>query len=388
MRQLDLATARTAAGSNAERRCVDALDRAWRGGSHAAAAELTELGTRNPNPELRADDRSVAWARKTLLDLLRVEGRWDRLARLRTDHPELELRDTAVPAAMLALPVPTVDVAPTPATLPMVTDLQGHAAVAVHVEGSAAAATLTAILDTGAGTCVIDRDDAARIGVRLLDVPPLPVIGITGARSDAAAGVLPLLRFGSLTAHDVPVAVVDGARLREVVGGAAFLVGWEVLRHAVVEIAGKKGEVVVRRSSAHATETTPNLVLLHEPIVRLQSGGTPMSFLLDTGSPSTEARITLAQRMGWPLVDHVAGEQGADELRGLGGVRPAATHRITTLPFICGNLQITLGDVPAAEAPPGVREPWRIDGRLGVDVAFAVRVVIDGPGRCVEFRAE
>ena len=375
MRCLDLAAARAAVKGDDEHRVLAALSKAQRGGSSAAFDDLITLGAASEATATRT------WARQTLLDLLRIEGRWDRLATLRAEHPRLELRENAIPAALTRFPVPTVEVGAAPVVLPFVDGVDGWAAVDAHAAGSASEATLAAIVDTGAGTCVVDGETAERLGVRVV-AEALPVIGIAGSRSSARAGVLRQLRFGSITANDVPISILPRSQLQELIGDVPFLIGWDILQHAAIEIAGKSRQLVVRRSELATPAAEPDLILLHEPVVRMTTGTESLLLLLDTGSAATEVRLSLAERLGWAT-------RSTDErpVQGLGGEREGEVRMVESVPLRCGNVALTLGHVVAVP-PPSRREPLRIDGTLGVDIAFAVRLVIDGPARTFELRTD
>lgn len=372
----DESAAHAAARCPDERRVAAVFGQLARGGSAAAFDQLVAIGGD------AEDGKARAWAIQCLLDVLRLEGRWDRLATLRADHPRLGLGVNAIPAVLTRLQPLTIEVAEAPAVLPFAEDVKGWAAVQVHATGDAAAADITAILDTGAGMCVVDDVHAARLGVRPVE-GELTLLGIAGGRSASRVGVLRELRFGGVTARDVPVAIVDEAELRDL-SGVSCLVGWEVLQHVALEFVGTARQLVVRRSAGAAAMSAPapNLLLLHEPVVRLLSGEQSLLLLLDSGAAATEFRLPSAVRMGWPT------KEGGTAVSGLGGGGAGEVRTITSCPIQCGNVRLDLGGALAVERL-GLREKLlRIDGTLGIDMAFAVRIVIDGPARTVVFRTD
>jgi len=343
-----------------------------RGGSDAAFDDLVALGE-------TADGTPRFWALQSLLEVLRLEGRWDRLATLRADHPRLGLGAKAIPDVLTRLKPLTIDVAEVQAVLPFVEDLEHWAAVTVQLAGDAAKAEVTAIVDTGAGMCVVDGVHAERLGVRVVE-GDLLLQGIAGGRTAGRVGVLRELRLGGVTARDVPVAIVDGAELRDL-SGVSCLVGWEILQHVALEFVGTARQLVVRRS-AGAAPPAPNLLLLREPFLRLRSGQEWLLVLLDSGAASTEFRLSCAERMGWPT------KEGGTAVTGLGGGASGEVRTITSCPIQCGNVRLDLGGALAVERLATRERLLRVDGTLGMDVGFAVRVVIDGPARTVAFRTD
>ncbi len=376
MATADEAAAGASVRSPDEQRVVAAFAKLVRGGTAAAFDELVAIGGE------AGDGRARAWAIQSLLDVLRLEGRWDRLATLRAEHPRLGLGADAIPDVLTRLRPLTIEVAEAPSVLPFATGLQGWAAVQVQLVGDAAKMEATAVVDTGAGMCVVDGEHAERLGVRVVE-GNVPLLGISGGRTAGRVGVLRELRIGGVTAREVPVAIVDGAPLRDL-AGVSCLVGWEVLQYVALEFIGSARQLVVRRSAGALAMAAPvpDLLLLHEPVVRLRSGERSLLLLLDSGAASTEFRLSCAARMGWPT------QQGGTAVTGLGGGGAGEVRTITSCPIQCGNVRLDLGGALAVERLATREKLLRIDGTLGVDVAFAVRLVVDGPARTVAFRTD
>lgn len=367
MAAADPTAALAAAGTDHQRRSADALQAALVGGSTTAAADLIALGADTGAGEVRD------WARLLLLHLLRVEGQWPRLANLRQAHPELDLPPDHVPAGTLQLP--RADVAPpdAPLRLAWLEHDTGLPMVEGRLAGGSGTATLPIVLDTGAALCVVTAALAERLGVRFLSDEPLPVTGVAGQTASGRAAVLPELALGPWTLRDLPIAVLPTLGMDD--EGVSALIGWDVLQHVVVELSPHERTIVVDRSNGRGSGGERNLVLLTEPLVRLQHGDAPLLLLLDTGAVFTYVSRAAARRLG--LATKPAGPKA---YHGVGGATEIDVD-LVDLTLRCGKTLFTCGDVPCHERGPTPRGLPRIDGGLGMDLLSAVRVVIDGPAR-------
>ncbi|MBL9077803.1 MAG: aspartyl protease family protein [Planctomycetes bacterium] len=375
MAAADPATARAAAPDAAARRCADALARALTEGTSTAADELVAIGATATEPAQRE------WACRLLLHGLRHEGAWPRLASLASDHPALGLSADAVAPALRALPAAVVTAPTATVRLAWCQHATGLPIVAAHLVGTRAALDVPVVLDTAAGLTVVDESLAGQLGARRVGETPLSLFGWQGERP-ARTAVLPELRLGQLVARDVAIAVVDDRVLQEVGTGLRALVGWEVLRHAALELAPGRAEIGVGPGRAGRDPAPTNLVSLTEPMLRLASNGRPLLLLLDTGSSFTQVETRLVDRLG------LATSAGPREtVRGIGGSHDVDSIRIAKLPLRVGGTEFELADVPAfalGPVPPGLPRP---DGVLGMDVLAAFTVVIDGPAKTVALRA-
>jgi len=383
---LDWPAAREHADGDEERAFVTLLGRALREGSRAVEDELCALGAG------AAEQRVRRHAGQTLLDLLRVEGRWEALAALPDRCPELPLGEGALPAGLLVLPREHVDVPDAPVPLAMLDSDLGLAVVTARIEGAGDAEEVATLIDTGATTCLVTDALARRLGIRRLGEARVGVAGGTGGRVLGAPAAIDRLALGGVRARDVPVVVLDDGAMASAVADVPLVLGWEVLQHLAVEIAGPRGEVVLRRGEPRETgggdlgapdAQRSDLVLLAEPLVRVWSDGVPLLFLLDTGANASDVTPGLVERLGLgPPVARV------DAVRGLGGAGAASRVPVVeALPLRVGELALTIRNVAVLEASEDPRRLLRVDGTLGVDLGMAARLVVDGPGRRVELRA-
>jgi predicted aspartyl protease len=382
VRRLDLGAARALAGEGERGVFLDALTLALHGGSAEAEAPLCALAASADDPLLRRRAGQAA------LNVLRIEARWEAMASFGA-RCGLDLKPGAIPPALLLLPAETVTLPDAPVVLPLRDTGRGLPLVDVRARGPSGEATLRALVDTGAGTCVLTSDVAARLGVTPLGEAELPVLGSTGGRLAARPASLPELRLGGpggLVVRDVPVAIVDADAFGAVVPDVGCVVGWELLQRLVVEIGGAAGELVLRRSDgpdgAGDADAPPNLVLLYEPAVRLRSGGHDLLFLLDTGATGTDATPGLVARLGLTNLPETE-----DVTKGLGGSREAVVPVIPELPLELGGVRLGLAGVPVWTMPDEPQRLLELDGTLAADVALAGRLVIDGPARRVTLRA-
>ena len=381
---LDLAAAREAAAGDEERRFAAALESALRGGSTEAGDELCALGSGAKDARVRR------WSGQSLLNLLRLEGRWKELVALREGCPGLRLSEKALPTAMVGLPEVSVSVPEEPAVLPLLDSELRLAVVAARVRGSKASRELPALIDTGSNMCILGSDLAESLGVRMLEESK--VINSSGelvGRPRACSRRWPSAALSRATSP--PSCSTPRPCGRSPATRRSSSAG-EILQRMAFEIAGGPRELVLRRSvpeelgearvGAPDAAGDHNLVLLREPAVRLRSGEVPLLFLLDTGNNGTEATPRLVQRLG-------AGElpTHADTVRALGGEKEVQAPYFERLPLTIGDLPITVGNVSVMEVPRHPHEFLDFDGTLGVDAGLAARLVVDAPNRRLELRA-
>ncbi len=372
---LELDEAR-ALDDDADRRAfVDALAAAVDGGSGAAEGALCALASGAADALLRRRAGQVA------LNLLRIEGRWESMGDF-GERCGLALAGDAIPAALLALPVESVELPDTPVVLPLVAPDGRLPLVIASVRGPSGAEDLTALVDTGAGACVIAAEAARRLGVTPIGEDAVAILGSAGQGASARPGRLPELRLGEVRATDLPVLIVDTETLEALLPGIPFVIGWELLQRMVVEVSGATSELVLRRSARDASDGAADLVLLYEPVVRLESSGTELLFLLDTGATSTDATPALVERLR--LTDLAEVEGG---IKGLGAVREALVPEIPRLVIVLAGVTLQLEHVTVWEMPVERNRLLELDGTLGADVALAGRLIVDGPGRRVGFAA-
>lgn len=372
---LDLAGARALNGHGDRGAFLDALDAALEGGSEAAEGALCALASGASEPRLRRRAGQAA------LNLLRIEARWEAMAGF-GERCGLALREGAVPAALLELPVETVELPDEPVVLPLLEREVPLPFVAASARGPKGAQGLVALLDTGAGACMLASEVAERLGVEPLGADAIPILGSVGRGATARPGSLPELRLGALRVTDLPVLIADEGVLEALLPGVSFVVGWELLQRVAVEIGGAAREIVLRASAPRPDDVPPNLVLLHEPVVRLESEGTSLLFLLDTGAAATDATPGLVARLHLTDLARVR-----DETRGLGATRDAVVPEIRSLDVTLGGVTLGLGNVSVWEMPDEPNRMLALDGTLGADVALAGRLVIDGPARRVTLAA-
>lgn len=368
---LDLEAARASAASDDERAFVTLVERAISGGAAEVQDDLAKLAGATREPPLRAR------ATMLLLDMLRGEGRWEDLARLPAQWPALPLSAGYAPAALLALPREQVELPEAAIDLPMIARAGRHVIVNASLTGATERIDAPVLLDTGANLCVVTPALAKRLGVSLCSEATFPVIGITGARGDGRPGVLRELALGAFRVRNLPVAIVDLAELEPVLGEVGFLVGWEVLQHVALEVAARRGTVVLRHSTPDP-ECERNLILLDEPTVRVRSGAVSLLFLLDTGADATDVRSHVPA-----LLDLKPETRERQTQAGVGGSSDEDVPVLARLPFALGKIGLELGNVGVTATAADPRDLLRIDGTLGIDLAHALRLVIDGPNRHV-----
>ncbi len=247
---------------------------------------------------------------------------------------------------------------------------EGRIYLPVTVNGRAA----TAILNSGAGTAVLDTAFAVSAGLKQLGAVPL-----TGENAVGAGALIPGVELG-LGGATLKGATVTTTDLRSLGVAQPVVMGEDIFRGAVVDI-----DFPGRRLALHdpASFRPPSgsiaLPLVEDggdELVPISvEGGPPALFILDTGFPlalRVSPHLATAQHLlaGRPSVAVSAG--------GIGGSAPG---RIASL------RRLSLGGVDFSNVPAMFSDAWpsatytdRIQGLLGVGLLSRFRVIVDWPG--------
>lgn len=197
--------------------------------------------------------------------------------------------------------------------------------------------------DTGSGLSIITRSDAARLGLRLIEVP-VGVTTVTGAQP-ATLAVAPEMRIGAVVVRNAVFLVFPDAAL--------FRPRQGIQRHGTIgaPVLAALGNISFTRSGRFVVHASPPGVAGtefflsdYDPVVAARFAGRPLRLVVDTGASET----TL-----WPLFEAECREvlpPGAQRVeREVGSV-----GRVRRLPMLeVPGMTIDLGD--ARLALPGRR---------------------------------
>jgi predicted aspartyl protease len=245
------------------------------------------------------------------------------------------------------------------------------------VEASINGVRLEMGLDTGAGISVITRSVARKVNARPLG-GIAPQVGDSLGRSVNADLYVVDLLMGGMEARDLPVLVVEDARLRASVLGVTLfsfdgLVGWNVLGESrlVVDFETKKLSVGPSLRNCPARDL---FSLGFKPLVEIRLNERPMLALVDLG-----ARTSFALPGGLELA------AGSRETRIVAGASGSTVQSVSVL----HDVDVEMPGRKASLAKLSVRERDTKDAlnsvTLGLDAIGAGTLVLDFP--CGEFRS-
>ena len=229
-------------------------------------------------------------------------------------------------------------------------------------------------LDSGAGLTVIGSELAEAVGARLLGAR-------TGARDAHGEGVLVELavvdlEVGGIVIENLPVMVIDSARLRFRVSGLEVsgfdgVLGWNALAPLRIVIDNRARTLSLEPSSAGKQPRGGDFFWVGEPYVRARSSnGLPLTLFLDTGASRSAIAEPLAAAAGLR-----EGITRSTTVMAAGSTRrmEITVHRDAALHV--GGARIRLDELQAI-APRSTGYAVR-DGVLGADALLEGRVVVD-----------
>lgn len=256
---------------------------------------------------------------------------------------------------------------------PMPLALQRGASHTPRVSASVNGVPTEMGLDSGAGLTVIGSELAEAVGARRLGAR-------TGARDAHGEGVLVELavvdlEVGGIAIENLPVMVIDSARLRFRISGldvSGFdgVLGWNALAPLRIVIDNAERTLRLERS-AGAQARGADFFWVGEPYVRARSAnGLPLTLFLDTGASRSAIAEPLAAAAGLR-----EGTTRSTTVMAAGSTRrmDITVHRDVALHV--GGARIRLDELQAI-APRSTGYAVR-DGVLGADALLEGRVVVD-----------
>lgn len=246
---------------------------------------------------------------------------------------------------------------------------EGRIFVPVTVNGH----PVTAILDSGAGTAVLDSSFAVSAGLKQLGAVPL-----SGENAIGAGALITGLEIG-LGGATLKNATVTTTDLRSLGVVQPVVMGEDIFRGAVVDLDFPGRRLALRDPAGFRPPAGAIAVSLvydgADELVPLSiEGGPPAPFILDTGFPMAlriSPHLAKAQDLltGRPSVAISAG--------GIGGSAPGQIASVRG---------VSLGGVGFANVPVMFSNAWpsasytdRVQGLLGVALLSRFRVIVDWP---------
>jgi len=213
------------------------------------------------------------------------------------------------------------------------------------------------VLDTGANTSVITESTARRIGLELLP-GTAQTEGLTGAPVQFHVGVLPELKIGNTTFHNVELDVVEDKQFY--IGGYQIsgIIGYSLqsaMRRITLYADGRVGV------NTEPTSESGSEMFMEEqmPAGAAQAAGKLLLFTLDTGAGGSTFSFRFYNTVKPRLTQAM---QGYSELAGAGGTRKRRNYRLPELKMSIGGGDVTLKSAPVL--------PERVGGGSVVDLFF------------------
>lgn len=246
---------------------------------------------------------------------------------------------------------------------------EGRIFVPLTVNGRA----VTAILNSGAGTALLDSAFAASAALK-----PVGAVPLSGENAVGAGALIAGVEIGldGATLKGMTVTTTD---LRSLGVVQPVLMGEDIFRGAVVDIDFPGQRLALRdpasfRPPAGAIAVT----LIHDGADELVpvsvEGGAPATFILDTGFP-------LALRIAPHLAkaqNLLAGKPSAAiSAGGIGGSAPAQIASLGRLSL--GGVSFSNVPVMFSDAWPSATYTDRVQGLLGIALLSRFRVIVDWP---------
>ena len=352
VRALDLDSARRWADTEDRRRFVQALQRVSDGSLEKAAIELEPLLTAD---EVRLREQS----KEALEKLLEGGSQWARLADL---NPESLLAESYREA-----PTEVYEIPEKPVSLPARIGWLRIPRIPVRLEGR----DYEFAVDTGAAWTVITDEVARECGIEGSTRSQEGETS-TNIRIDFWAGLAEELHLGEIRIRNHPVAIVRSETLDFGVARMEGVIGWPVFQHLRAEIDYRRDRMVLSRPKPGPEHVPRNLFWLGYPLVQLRSeSGVPLHFGLDTGARTSSFHPNVLDKIDLGVL----GRRQSVSI-GAGGRETTVKREASDVTLFLEEHRLHFDEISIQDGVKhlAVLEP---DGKLGGDVAYGGKIVID-----------
>ena len=225
------------------------------------------------------------------------------------------------------------------------------------------------LLDTGANLSVVSKSFAERLGLNFLPGVTQTQAGLTGIENPLRVALLPTLRMGGATLHNVVVLVLDDANLNINLGKQAYqingIIGYPVFQALRTITFLHDGEFEAG-DEARAAGTGARMYMNYlTPIVECKIEGRNLPFSFDSGASSTDLLVRYYQQFhsaskGW--------KRSKTMSAGAGGVVKRKIYIQPQVKLGIGDKTVTLEKVPIYTSGTGTDTNDELYGNLGQDV--------------------
>lgn len=224
------------------------------------------------------------------------------------------------------------------------------------------------LLDTGANLSVVSRSFAKRLGLQPLPGFGETMSGLTGIESPLQVAIVPLLKMGGATLHNIVVLILDDGSLNIKIAKKSYqingIIGYPVFQAMGAITFFHNGFFEAGSLAKHSAAKTRMYMKLLMPVIECETGGMDLPFTFDTGANGTFLSIR--------YYDQFRSESGkwktGENLTGGGG--GAVRRKVYLLPELdlkVGTQIVTIRNVPVFPTKVGSTED-ELYGNLGQDM--------------------
>ncbi len=224
------------------------------------------------------------------------------------------------------------------------------------------------LLDTGANYSGVSKSFAQKLGLTILPGVAETGSGLTGLENPLHVGVLPSIRIGGATIHNLAVLIFDDSNLKIVIGDHSYqidaVLGYPAFQVMRLITFTHDGEFQAGESARRGERGIPMYLRRLVPVVNPTVNGVAIPFTLDTGANRTDLSVRYFER--FQKAD-LSWKQDKDESVGAGGSVKREVYRQPIMRLQLGGKIAVLRDVPItpAKTNAGLDELY---GNIGQDV--------------------
>jgi Aspartyl protease len=212
------------------------------------------------------------------------------------------------------------------------------------------------VLDTGANLSVVTQSFARRLGLQPLPGRAQTMAGVTGIENPLQVAVLPTLRLGGATLHNVVFLILSDDSLRIGIGKDRYpihaILGYPVLQAlGAITFAQNGTDTGTFTAGAPAQQTgaaTRMYMNLLMPVIECSVAGKPLPFSFDTGASGSNLSVRYYEQ----FQDQQDSWQKEDDMSsGVGGLVRRTIYLQPKLTLGVGSQTVTLTRVPIFPSP-------------------------------------
>jgi tetratricopeptide (TPR) repeat protein len=233
--------------------------------------------------------------------------------------------------------------------------------------------TASWILDTGANISTVSASFARRLGLQP-STEQARTQGSTGAENRVRVAILPEMRLGAATVHNIVLLVLDDKNLDVTIGPGKHykidaIVGYPVFQALGVLTFSTNGELAAGAAANHAGTGARLFMNKLTPLLECGVNGRPLLFSFDTGANGSEFSARYYREFPWALR---SSERKPFAFGGAGGAKRINTYVLPEVILTIDGASAALKNVPVIPVPiePDIDKVY---GNLGRDLIAGFR---------------